>query len=218
MRITKIENQKRKPGRKNIYADGQFLAGISAEALIRLGLRTGDDISPEQIHALKQTEELVSARATALRFLATRPRTVREVHDKLRERKFADEQIQRVISDLRSSGLLNDTEFTRTFIRDSLALKPSGRILLKRKLLLLGIDKSTVESAFEELSPSAKQEEQAWKAAQQFLRRQEKRVSQDPLKLRQRLTGFLARRGFTWDLIEPVVSRALTQDKEESHE
>ncbi len=32
VRITKIESQQKRPGRKNIYADGKFVAGVSAES------------------------------------------------------------------------------------------------------------------------------------------------------------------------------------------
>jgi regulatory protein len=208
VRITKIENQKRHPGRKNIYVDGEFLAGVSGETLLRLALRTGDELGAEQIRVLKKTEELVSARNVALRYLATRPRSVREVRDKLRDREFADAEIGRVIEELKGSGLLDDEEFARIYIRNALALRPSGELLLRRKLLFLGVDKQTVERAISDTIRTGDREEQASRAAETFLKRSAKaRRGESPEKMRQRLSAYLARRGFSWDVIEGILKK-----------
>jgi regulatory protein len=208
VRITKIENQKRHPGRKNIYVDGEFLAGVSGETLLRLAFRTGDELGAEQIRVLKKTEELVSARNVALRYLATRPRTVREVRDKLRDREFADAEIGRVIEELKGSGLLDDEEFARIYIRNALALRPSGELLLRRKLLFLGVDKQTVERAISDTIRTGDREEQASRAAETFLKRSAKaRRGESPEKMRQRLSAYLARRGFSWDVIEGILKK-----------
>ncbi|MBM2842078.1 MAG: recombination regulator RecX, partial [Bacteroidetes bacterium] len=94
MRVTKIESQKKNPRRKNVYADGEFVAGVSDETLLRSGLRTGDEISDERLKILIQEEETSSAKQVALRFLAHRPRTTKEIRDKLREKEFAEEEIK----------------------------------------------------------------------------------------------------------------------------
>jgi regulatory protein len=219
LRITRIESQKRRPGRKNIYADGKFLAGVSAETLLRLALRTGDEIGPGQLSALMKTEELVSARNTALRFLATRPRTLREIRNKLREKEFPEEEIQRVITDLTAAGLLNDEEFARMFVRNALAIRPTGHLVVKRKLLALGIPKAIAEEAVAEEMPPESAHEQALKAAKQFLRRSRTRQQKEPaIKLRSRLAGFLARRGFGWETIDPVLRTLLHQPAENPNE
>jgi regulatory protein len=208
VRITKIENQKRRPGRKNIYVDGEFLAGVSGETLLRLALRAGDELGAEQIKVLKKTEELVSARNVALRYLATRPRTVREVRDKLRDREFSDAEIARVIEELKHSGLLDDEEFARLYIRNALTLKPSGELLLRRRLLLLGVEKQIVERALCDTIRTGDRVEQASRAAETFLKRSAKaRGGESPEKMRQRLSTYLARRGFSWDAIEEILKK-----------
>ena len=75
MRITRIESQKKNPTRKNIYADGSYVAGVSDETLLRAALRSGDEITVEQLKALVSQEDTSSAKRTALRFIAHRPRT-----------------------------------------------------------------------------------------------------------------------------------------------
>lgn len=206
MRITKIENQKRRPGRKNIFVDGEFLAGVSAETLVRLALRAGDEIGPEQIRALQQTEELLGARNRALRFLATRPRTTREVRDKLREREFGDLEIDRVIADLTAAGLLDDRAFARMYIRNTLTVRPAGHLLIKRKLLLLGIDKQMAEDILEEVLQTEPEEDAALNVARKFIQNSHlRRPNEDAQHVRHRLTGFLSRRGYSWDIIGQVI-------------
>jgi regulatory protein len=214
VRITKIENQKKRPGRKNIYVDGAFLAGVSTETLIRLALRTGDEIGPDQITILQKTEELHGARSTALRFLSTRPRTEREVRNKLREKEFGVEEITRTIDDLRRSGLLDDDAFASMYIRDTLALRPAGRLLLARKLALLGVPKPIAEKAIEEAFSKSDQAETARGLAEQFVAKARSvRHEESPDRLRNRLAAYLGRRGFPWDVIQPVIRSVLRSDE-----
>lgn len=212
MRITRIERQKRRPGRVSLYADGQFLAGISEETLVRLALRKGDQLGTEQINALKKAEELLSARNTALRLLAVRPRTVREIRTRLREKEFAESEITTVVSELQASGLLNDAEFARMYVRQATALRPVGPARLRQKLLLLGIDRQCIEESIREAGKSTSGEELAERVARQYLKRQ--RASVDP-RLRKRLSDLLSRRGFDWDTVRSVTSRLLNKPDNE---
>ncbi len=214
VRITRIENQKQRPDRKNIYADGKFIAGVSTETLLKLALRTGDEIGPEQLRALQAAETQQGARNTAVRFLASRPRTEREVRAKLRAKEFSDEEISSAIQDLRRSGLLNDRELARMVIRDSRSLHPSGAALLRRKLAQLGVDRKLAEEVLsEELTPED-QMASARTLAAHFVARARTTLRNEPAeKLRARLAGFLGRRGFPWETIREVLREILTKDE-----
>jgi regulatory protein len=219
MRVTRIETQKRSPNRKNIYVDGEFVAGVSDETLLRLALRTGDEIDPDKLTALQATEDLHNAKRVALRFLSYRLRTVREVRDKLRENEFGDEVISKTIYDLEQTGLLNDKEFARTYIRDTLAIRPSGKYLLKRRLLLLGLDKSLIDEVLNESLENASQESAALEVARKFMKKANAlQRRKDPLKIRNRLVNFLGRRGFTWDMISKTVKEVLEEELQENVE
>ncbi len=214
MRITRIENQKRRPGRKNIYADGKFVAGVSTETLLKLALRAGDEIGAEQLKALQAAEAQQNARNAAIRFLATRPRTEREIRTRLREKEFSDQEISDVIQDLRRTGLVDDREFARMVIRDARSLRPSGARLLRSKLVLLGVNPATVDEVLAEELPATDQLEAARKLAAHFLAKAAAARRRDPPeKLRTRLSGFLARRGFPWETIRDVTRETLKHDE-----
>ena len=212
MRITKIENQKKRPGRKNLYADGKFLAGVSAETLLKLALRTGDEIGPAHLKVLQETESLLSAKNSALRFLSTRPRSEREIRSKLRQKEFSDDEIETTIDDLQRAGLLNDREFARLFVRNALTLRPVGKAALKRKLLLLGVDKTIVDEEVENELRGTDQEALAATLAKQFVKKARSVRKNEPIeKLRNRLAGFLGRRGFGWDVIKTAIRSELKE-------
>ncbi len=215
MRITKIENQKKRAGRKNIYADGAFLAGASDETILRLKLRTGDELTPDVLDVLRRTEELYSARTAALRYLSHRPRTEREIRDKLREKEFSDADISRTLAELRQAGLVDDREFARMYVRDALAVRPIGKLLVRRKLLLLGVAKELVDDIVGEFFGPDSEKAAALAAGRKFLStHRSRREERDPRGLRVRLSAYLARRGYGWDVIQPVMKDLLSPDSD----
>jgi len=215
MRITKIEPQKNNPTRRNIYADGEFVAGVSDETLLRAALRAGDEITAERLKTLIQEEEISSAKQVALRFLAHRARTKREIRDKLREKEFSETHIEQTIENLERAGLLNDTEFARMYVRDALSAKPVGKNLLKQKLLLFGIEKTTVDEVLQETFADVNDEQLATEAGRKFLKKSlATRKASDKAQLRSRLAGFLSRRGFGWATIEPVMKTLIKEQDE----
>jgi regulatory protein len=208
MKITKIEPQKKRAGRKSIFADGVFCIGVASDTLIRFGLRTGDEITPARLRELERAEELLAARTSALRFIAVRARTEREIRDALREKEFSDEIAAETIASLKDSRLLDDAAFARSYIRNALVLKPTGRVLLKRKLLLLGVAPSLADEALDEILAGVNLEDEAARAASAFVAKK-RAFRKGDLKLRQQLTAYLIRRGYTWDIVREAVNHAL---------
>ena len=217
MKITKIEPQKKRPGRRSIYADGEFLIGVAADTLIRFGLRTGDELTGALLRDIEHAEEVLGARAAALRSLAVRARTEREIRDTLRDREFSDSVAAEVIAALKESRLLDDAAFARSYIRNALALRPAGRMLLKRKLLLLGLAKGIADEALDEILSGTSQGEEAAKAASAFVAKRP-RARKEEGKLRQQLTAYLLRRGYPWDVVQQAVRSTLHGERGEGED
>ena len=214
MRITKIEQQKKNPLRQNIYADGEFVLGVSVETLLKAGLRTGDEIGSERLKSLLQVEETSNAKRIALRFLSRRPRTIKEIRDKLRQNEFSETEVVQTIESLKQAGLVNDAEFARMYVRDALAMKGIGNILLKRKLLLLGVDKAIVEEVISESFEDVDERNTALEAGRRFLKKSTAtRKASDKMRLRHRLSSFLGRRGYNWEIVSSVVKELLNEDE-----
>ena len=219
MRITSIEPQQRNPTRRNLYVDGVFALGISPETLLRFGLRKGDDVTQDILDSVSKTEELVNAKAAALRYLGVRPRTEREIRDKLRDKEFGDEEIAKTIRELMAAGLVNDHDFACMYIRDQMLKRPAGKMLLMKKLLLLGVEKSVIEQAIKETLDVEGLEQTALQLAREFGRKAKAlRKSDSAYKLRNRTASFLGRRGFAWDTIQSALKTLFPSEPEQSND
>ena len=206
MRITKIETQKKTPGRMSLFADGEFLIGLSTENLLRAGLRVGDEISPHQVKELTARETLLSAKNAALRLLAVRPRSEKELARRLLEKEYAEQDITTVLGELKSAGLVNDSMFARSFIRNTLALRPLGEIQIRRKLLFLGVPRSVIDDAIRESLSEGDTTSLARDIALTYLKKLKRsRVPGDPRKMQSKVAAHLARRGYQWSTIGTVL-------------
>lgn len=140
----------------------------------------------------------------AFRALAQRALTEQELRTRLARRDVSTEEAERVISRLRELGYLDDTALARA-ASDRRGVGASRiRFDLKRR----GVDRQTVDAALLTRDPEQERNE----AAQLVERNRERWLrARDP---RARAYGFLARRGFSPDVIWSVL-RALESEANE---
>jgi len=206
MIVTKIEQQKRHPDRVNLYLDGDFALGLHKEVLVKFSLRKGDTISKERIDELIDAEEFSRAKQKALLLLNRRMRSEKEIRIKLREKEFHPRTIDSVVNYLHSIKFLNDEEFARAFIHDNQLRKPSGRKLLQQQLRLKGVTISVIESVLNDNISSNQEKKAAQDAAIKiFQRYSNSKKKIDDEKKQKRITQFLFRRGFSWQIISTVI-------------
>jgi regulatory protein len=208
MLVTNIERQKRNPQRANVYLDGEFAFGVHVELLAALGLRKGDTLDKEAIEDILSKEEFSLAKNYSLRYLSRRRRTVKELSDKLIQKEFSPQTIDTVIAHLFELKLLNDVEFSKAFVHDIQLRKPSGQRLLRQKLRLKGVPPTVIDEVLSEVVSEKDEENLAMKEAQKLIKRYKtSRKAVEQQKQQQRLAQHLARRGFRWATIMPVVKK-----------
>ncbi len=197
MTITSIEPQKNRKDRVSIFVDGEFAFGLSLDALALLGLKKGDSVTAEQLAQWRETAIYDEAKTAAFTILARRIHSEKEVRQKLREKKFPAEIIEKVITRLYEMNLLNDAHFAGALVRDKLKRTPIGKSALKSKLFQKGIAKETIDDVLSETDLNS--EELCTKAAERKLKTLAKEP--DAQKRKQKLVQFLMRRGFEWETI-----------------
>jgi regulatory protein len=150
-----------------------------------------------------------AAKEAALRMLARGPRTEHEVVDRLIERGYVPDAVERAVERLRRVSLLDDRAYLAWFVRHEVLRKPQGKRLLSMKLkrrgvapallaemeALLGSDRDLIERSL------ASEEGRAQAAAAQIRKRLGGRA---PEKRAGLLQAALLRRGFTWDTIRDL--------------
>lgn len=141
----------------------------------------------------------------ALWLIGRRARTQREIEEKLSRKGFDKGEILKTVDKLKQLRLLDDKEYSLSYIRASKSLKPKGRYRLLLELTRRGVDKGTARLALdEELEDTGTLAETALKS---YLKRSGG-LSKE--RLYQRSMGFLLRRGFSLDEAKKAVKKVLT--------
>jgi regulatory protein len=197
-RITALKVQQRNPRRVNVYLDGEFAFGL--ERVAAAWLKIGQELSDEKIAQLQTEDEGEKAYQQALNLLSYRPRSEAEVRKKLEQRGVAESMIAEVLERLRRSGLVDDARFARDWAENRSEFRPRSRRALTIEMRQRGLDNESISQAVADLDD----EQLAYQAA---LKHSRKLTGLDWQVYRQKLAGFLARRGFNYEVIAPVVRR-----------
>lgn len=199
--ITAIHVQKRNSNRVNIELDGEFAFGLSR--MVAAWLRVGDDLSEERLQTLISSDTSEIAYQSAIRLLDYRPRTTKEIHQRLIQKGFSVEEVDRVIERLKKANLVHDQEYARMWVENRNEFHPRSQRLMRYELKNKGVEENLIETA---LAESAEDNILAEKAAAKYARKLD---LHDQMIFRKRLSGFLARRGFSYHTIVTVVDETI---------
>ena len=147
---------------------------------------------------------LKKAHNACFRLLKIRNRSEKELRDRLKQRKFTSGIISETIGYLKSIRLIDDEQFSRNWIQARLT-KPFGLRRIQSELRQKGIPNELLkkELAFAEKNFD---ERAALKELLQKCRTKYKNV--EPLKRKQRMFSYLARRGFNIEAIEEALQKS----------
>ncbi len=201
MKITAIEPQARDTERVNIYVDGRFLLGASAEVVARLDLEVEQELHPDQLEQLQGEETLQRAVERAYNFLSYRPRSREEVRRYLRRKDIPPTIIDAALAKLDHLNLTNDEEFTTFWIENRAQFSPRGGRALKNELRQKGVERDIVD----ELVNDGQDEELALRAGRKKALSLARIPAMDYVTFRTRLGSFLQRRGFGYGVVSATV-------------
>ncbi|MBP9675418.1 MAG: RecX family transcriptional regulator [Anaerolineaceae bacterium] len=201
--ITAIKVQKRNPQRVSIDLDGEYAFGLAR--MTAAWLKVGDVLSEERVVVLQREDAVEVAFQRALRLIGHRPRSEQEVSQRLAKLNFSPDQVEQVIAKLKASNLIEDEKFARMWVENRLEFHPRSLRLIRYELLHKGIAEEHIEQALQETED---EQDLARRAAVAYARRLENYENQ---VYRNRLSGYLARRGFSYGTIAPLVNELLAE-------
>ena len=191
------------PARVAVFLDGVFGFEVSQELMRAWGLRVGRRLSGEEQTRLAAEEQLLAAQATALQYLAARPRTAHEVRQKLCQRGVADEVVAQVMARLHARGALDDAAYAHAYLTTRLATRGHGPQRLRHDLRRRGIHREDIEAA---LQQGLAAEDVLVAARAQAAKRWPRLAHEvEPAKRRKKLADFLHRHGFSFETVQQVV-------------
>jgi regulatory protein len=205
--ITALRLHRRNRQRVEVYLDGQ--RAFTLTLVEAAHLRRGQSLSDEEIAALQARDAQERAHEDALRYLSYRARSAAEIKRYLAGRRFPPEVVEGELQRLRESGLVDDTAFARAWVEEREQFRPRSPRALRQELRQKGLDEETITQAITGIDPEAS----AYEAARA---RAARLGGLDYRQFRHRLGAFLARRGFDYEVIRPVVDRLWREGHEAS--
>jgi len=172
------------------------------------GLREGQILSDAQIQELLEKAELSRALEASLRLLKFRPRSELEIRTRL-SRKFPLSLVEKTIAVLKEKGLIDDQLFARYWVENRREFKPSGFKKLRYELRSKGIAPEIIREALKDVDFEA----EAYKAA---IKKAPRWRTLDEFTFKKKMADFLARQGFSFEIIEkivPAVWREIQQEE-----
>lgn len=191
-----------------VFDNGENIK-IHYDVFLNNGLRRGDDLTSEVITSLNYQNSLLYAKESALRILGRRMHSIKELKQKLLQKKHTHEVIDNVLNNLCAAGYLDDKEFAKLYIQEKVTRK-DGLQKIRNELCKKGISKEIIGELLSGIDNNI-QRENALKIA-------EKKVGQlkgrgiENIKLKQKLYAFLISKGYEYDLIKDILNELLSDN------
>lgn len=203
MKITSIEPQKNK-NRVNVYVDNLFSIGIEDELRYKYKLEVDMEVDDNFIKDVLKAEEQNKVTSHALNLLSYRQRSEKEIYLALKRKGFEENYIRYSINYCMENNYLNDKDFAISFINDKLNLNKLGPERIRYELNLKGISKDIIDDLL--IIDFDEQYETAMELAQKKLPSYRK---DDSNTIYRKLSGFLQRKGYSYDVISKVIRQVL---------
>lgn len=188
---------------------GRRIAGrVSAHEARSLGLEAGRTLDEDASRALVRATLAVQARRRAVRWLAARPLTRRQLATRLRRMGLDTDQIESLTDDLASIGLIDDEAFARRYAEGRLLRGGVGPRRLQADLAARGVDRVTTERVLRDVTADTDEADEAIRVACARAARPSF-AALDAQTAARRLAGFLQRRGFSADACRKALREAL---------
>jgi regulatory protein len=208
-KITALVVQRKNPNRVNVHLDGEFAFGLSR--IVAAWLRVGQELGEEKIEQLVAEDGYERAFQQAMLFLSYRARSEAEIRQNLRKHEYPETVIEHTLERLRRDGLANDDQFAQAWVENRNTFRPRSRRMMAMELRQKGLADEAIQSAIETVDDEASAYEAARKRAARF-------KGLEWIDFRKKLSEFLARRGYSYAVIAPVVTRIWNETHADTHQ
>jgi len=209
--ITKIEFQKKNKRRVNIYMDEEYAFACDAELVYIHNITKGRAMDKESLENIANEDNYIKGKTAALHFLERSYKSTKQVIDKLVMKEFDEKTIDRVIVFLNEYDFINDKKFVEMFIKEK--INSAGKNKIKFALLKKSLPKELIIQGLSTIT-SGQQLEVALKLGKKKLVTLSK-SEKDYTKLYKKLSDYLQRSGYDYDIIKQVLNEITGNDNDE---
>ena len=168
--ITQITIQTKNKKRCNLFVDGQFFAGISVETVVKNRLEVGAFVEAKDLQSMIEQSERAEALSKAADYVSKSLKTKKQVKDYLLRKGYSEEIAWYCVDKLKEYNYIDDKEYSKRYIES--VSKDNGKRLVEYKLMMKGVRKEDVESAYQDVEIDSK--ENAKNIADKYLKNKDK--------------------------------------------
>lgn len=196
--------KKKRTAKFCLVTENEDFFDISEDLIVQYSIRRGRELSEELFAEIKKKQRIIDVKQAAYNYASYKPRSIRQVEDKLKLMKFDSEEISIAKNFLIDFDLLDDEKFAASYIESYLKRKSVGSSKIYQELLKKGINKDTAKNALAEHFPEDNKKELAIEAAEKKMRMLR---SKPPEKQKNSLIAYLQRQGFDWNTIRETIQK-----------
>jgi regulatory protein len=198
--VTDIKPQKNGK-RVNVYLDGRFGFGIDLVNLVMLKIKIDSEFSQEEIDAMVKKAELQKVGDKLTEWAILRPRSEKEIQGYLKRKKVPESLHQDLFARMGRLGIIDDAAFAKWWVEQRLTFRSKSKRELVQELRLKGISSDVIDDVL------AQTEFDESKSAKKLLEKNAYKWERYEPKMRKRkITEYLSRKGYSWDVIEKITS------------
>lgn len=145
---------------------------------------------------------MIDCREYALKLIAFRDRTQKELHDRLIEKGYDENTVEDEIAFLKDYGYINDQKYAQHFIHDAVSLKKWGKIRIRAELSKRGVSREISDNLLEDAFCEGSTDILVQQLENRF-----KNSDLSNMKERTRIFNYFLRRGFSAEEIKGAMNR-----------
>ena len=197
MKVTMIESVTKT--KSKVYVDDQFAFVLYKGELSRYRIVAEQEITREIFQKIKEEVILKRAKLRALHLLNDMDRTESQLRTKLKQGLYPEDIVEQAIAYVKSFGYIGDASYARRYITSRQKRKSKKEIYAE--LCRKGVARDEIDAAMEECYEDI--DETA--AIKEILRKKRFDIQKATDLEKQKLYGYLARKGFSYDGIRQVI-------------
>lgn len=149
-KITKIELQKKRKDRVNIFINNEYSFSCSAELVFSHSLKKDMDIDKDYLEKIIDEENYIKCKNDALKAIERSYKTEKEIIAKLVQKEHSEKNINRAIEFLRQYKFVDDYRYVDLYLKER--MKKQGKKKIKYELLKKGIEENIINDKLDCIS------------------------------------------------------------------
>jgi regulatory protein len=167
------------------------------------------------LRQITHADEARRALESAGRLLQSRPRSSREIEQRLARSGFEDAVIVSTLAKLTRLELIDDADFARQWVESRSRSRPKGVRAIRSELAQKGVDRERIDDAVADISRDDELALARKAIAARIGRAAIPTDASARTAVYRRMAAFLQRRGFNWETVKSVLAEHFGQPEDD---